>query len=383
MIGSVEIAGAEVALADVFASVTIRHGRTSPDDGPLASTATLSLVNVTREFVAGFRVGDTLDVLLEDDTPRFRGRITDATLNEVGLSIIAVSSLSWLSRRKVGLADWPAETWSARIARVFREAGAITRWMDVAGTFAAATGTWAHPVTPDALTLEVGDDDPVLGARVAQETTLGAYLVELGTYEPAAIANLPNGSIVVQALTARRALAEHALAAAGVAWAPEFTQTDDVTNDATVAWSGGSVTAEDAESIDRYEDRPSNIRTELDTVLDATRRANVEIARGSQPDWIVGTADVLELDTAIGIGSPVRIPSLPDWAPTDSYLGMVEGWEDHVEPTAAGDLEWTMALALSAPRLSAYGLDWDLIDPAVAWSDAGAAHWYTPEAIFN
>lgn len=381
MIERVVVADTDVALADVFASVTIRHGRTSPDDGPLASTATLTLVDVAREFVTAFRVGDPLDVLLADDEPRFRGRITDASLGESGLSIIAVSSLSWLSRRPVGASDWPEEAWSDRIMRAFKEAGALTRWMDMDGTWDGATGTWEHPVDPDALTLQIGDDDPILAARPADETTLGAYLVELAQYEPAAIANLPNGSILVQALTYRRTLAEHELAAADVAWAPEFSQTDDVRNDATVEYVGGSVTVTDADSISRFEDRPTTLRTELVDLASATRRASVTVARESQPDWIVGAADLLTLDDTIGIGTPVRIPSLPTWAPADSYLGMVEGWEDHVEPSTGEGLDWTMALALSAPRRSSYGLSWD--HAGGTWADAGAARWYTPEAIFN
>lgn len=382
MIERVLLAGADVDLATVFASVTIRHGRESPDEGPLASTATLSLVGVTRDLVAGFRVGDPLDVLLADDEPRFRGRITDASLTDGALAILAVSSLSWLSRRKVGTVDYPAEPWSDRIVRVFREAGALTRWMDLQGTWAGTSGaTWSHPVDPDALTLEVGVNDPELAARPAKETTLGQYLGELAQDEPAAIANLADGSILVQALTARRAFAEHELAAADVAFAPAFTQTDDVTNDVTVEWDGGTIAAEDPVSIARYEDRPADLRTELAVEADASRRAAHMIARGSQPDWLVGGADLLVLDTAIGIGTPVRISELPEWAPADSYLGMVEGWTDQVEPNESGELEWTMAIALSAPRLSGYGLTWAAA--ARTWADADPATWRAPEALLT
>jgi hypothetical protein len=382
VIESVTIDGAAIALADVFASVTIRHGRGS-DDGPLGSTATLSLVNVTRELVAAFRVGDTLDVLLAADEPRFRGRITDAALSDGALAIVAVSSLSWLSRRKVGAVDYPAEAWSARITRVFKEAGALTRWMDLSGTWDEQTGSWSDPVTPAPFVLEVGSSDPELAARAASETTLGQYLGELVTYEPAAIANLPNGSVLVQALAARQAFAEHELAAADVAYAPEFGQTDEVTNEATVEYDAGSVTAVDSDSILRFEERPKDVRTELATLDAATYRAELAISRGSSPDWVVGLAELLTLDTAIGVGSPIRIPELPAWAPADSYLGMVEGWTDQVEANADGALEWAMALALSAPRISGYGLAWDLVTAGLTWDEAGAARWYTPEAIFD
>ena len=73
MIVTVLVNDAPVALDDVFAELTIRHGRGSLEDGPLASSATLTLVDVTRELVQGFSAGDTLQ-LDTADGPRFVGR---------------------------------------------------------------------------------------------------------------------------------------------------------------------------------------------------------------------------------------------------------------------------------------------------------------------
>lgn len=387
MIERVAIAETDLALEDVLAAVTIRHGRGAADDPPLASTATLTLVNVTREVSSSFSVADALEVYLADDVPRFVGRITDAALTDAGLSIIAVSSLSWLSGRTIGLEDWPEEPWSDRVARAFLEAGYAVTWEGWIGTWAdAGAATWAEPVENPPVTIEVGDADPLIAARPAEEVKLGAYLATLAESEPAAIANLPNGNVIVQALSARKTHEPVALDPLAVAYAPEWTMVDDVRNLITVEYDGGTVIAQDPASIARFGDVPRErkITTELALEADAITRAALALAREALPDWLIADAELLELEDALTIGDPVVLSELPSWAPQPSYVGLLEGWEDHVEKIEGVDgLAWNMRLTLSAPRLSGVGLQWAAIPAAEVWADAGAATWAEPETILT
>lgn len=385
MIERVVIAGADVALEDVFASVTIRHGRGSVDDGPLASTATLTLVNVTRAFSSSFRTADDLEILLAADEPRFRGRITDASFSDGTLSIIAVSSLSWLARRPVGLEDFPEETWSARVGRVLREAEALEgTWENAEGTWADATGTWAEAYS--GLVVEVGDHDPLVAARPADPTTLGAYLAELVETNSAAIAQLPSGAILVQELSARKGRTTVDLDPDLVLADPEWAMVDEVTNRIDLEWAGGEVTSTDPLSSDRFEERAESITTELALEEDAEDRADREVARRAWPRWEISRADLLALDATLSIGDPVSISSLEDGAPASTYVGTIEGWEDHVDvgpdtdDDGERDLEWRMLLSLSHPRLSGIGLAWEGMPAEETWADAPIeATWLEPE----
>ena len=57
-------------------------------------------------------------------SPRFTGRVTDARLDGDRLTVIGAGRVSTLRNYPIGEAGvWPVETWSARVTRVFTEAG--------------------------------------------------------------------------------------------------------------------------------------------------------------------------------------------------------------------------------------------------------------------
>lgn len=386
MIERVAIAGTDVDLADVFAAVTIRHGRGSADDGPLASTCSLSLVNVTRELASSFRVAEELLLELAGSVPRFVGRITDASFSDGTLALLAVSSLSWLARRPVGLTDYPEELWSDRVRRVLGEAGALSSWSSIAGTWADSTETWETIETGSVV--ELGDFDPVLAERPAEPTTLGTYLGELVATNAAAIAQLPDGAILVQELTARKGRTTVELDPDRIAANPEWTQVDEVTNAVTVEWSGGEELSTDPISIERFEERPDTITTELAVAGDASDRADREVARRANPRWELARAELLELDADLSIGDPLSVSELEAGAPFATYLGILEGWEDHVEQghetdaisgERVGVLEWRTVLNLSPPRYSGIGITWEAMPTEETWDGAGDATWSEPE----
>lgn len=424
MIERVVLAGSDVELDRVLLSILIRHGRQDVDDGPLGSTAQLTLLEPTREQIQQFAAGSELELLLAADVPRFTGRITDAKLNEDGLQVLAASSLGRIGARIVGADAWPSESWRARIARVLNEAGVGRTWADIdpgeawndsTPDGAASSPTWNVSPTSTipwidyalvghvrfewvAMPAFIGSEDegPTIAARDAGETTLGAYLSgDFYASEPFTLASLPNGELLLQRLTYRSyvdpfgpAKPELELDPDVVLFAPEFEQTDDVENALELTYSAGTVTAENAGSIATFERRPARIATELELLADAELRAALRVHRRGFPRWLTAPVDLLELRDDLSIGSPVRLSELPEWAPGVGYLGILEGWEDRVEPDGAGGVAWSQKLYLSDPRISGgFGVVWsDTIETwanVVYWNELGSETWADPDGILD
>ena len=242
------------------------------------------------------------------------------------------------------------------------------------------------------LVLELGSQpDPLVTFREHDRTTLADYLGGvLRDTVPAAIADLPDGAILVQRLDARRDRPILDLDPADVAYAPEFAQVagDAIQNHVDLTYGDAgveeTVTAEDAASINRFELRPVEVETKLVLEAAALTRAAEVVNRRAWPRWTSSPAELLELDPAIEVGSPVHLTDLPAWAPDSAYLGVVEGWEDILQPAdePPNTMAWTMRLFLSDPRLSGgLGVLWFAVPLETAWSEAGTATWANPNAL--
>lgn len=359
---SIVIDGDAIALADVAADVTIHHGRIGVADDPSATTCQLTLYDVTHDFARAFRVGSSLAVTARDGAgapvPRFTGLITDAVLDVGDLTAIGAARLSTLSRYTVGEVDWPIEAWSARVTRIFTEAG-----------LAAFLDLHADPAF-----------DPPLAARdplTAGPTTLGDYLAFLAPMVGAAVTDRMDGRVLVQAIGSRALAGAVSLAPADVEYAPAWTQDLPTGNIVTVRYTGDqseSVTVTDAASVAFYGERPRTIDTSFTDLVDATARANEALARGAFTHWNIPAAPILR-GLSLAIGQPVELSSMPAASPFNPWTPIVEGWTDSIN----GD-EWTMALALSDPLASGLVLPWDAvpltgyawneINPATEWRDA-------------
>ena len=185
---TVELEGVSIPLAGILADLIIHHGRTDISDDPTATTCQITLLDVEKELVQAFEVGQTLAVTAKDGAapaiPRFTGRVTDARLDVDDLTIIATGEVSRLKNYVIGSTDWPVETWSARVTRCFTEADLDDRL----------------ELVPDPLF------NPQLAARdvdTAGATTLGDYLAFLAPMVGALVSDRMNGDILVQAVGAR------------------------------------------------------------------------------------------------------------------------------------------------------------------------------------
>ena len=367
VISGVEVDGVALDLADVLASVTIRHGVATFGDGPTSSTATLTLRGAdVRTPSAGqaFRLETVAGT-------RFVGQLSDVAVGWDGLEartvLTASGNLAGISRRKVGAGDWPAESWGARVARVFGEAD------------------WPA----DLLVIETLAGGFQVAARPGEESTVNAQLGALAVTGPAIICDLPDGSILAQEIDARNALGGAVavdypadLPPGAVGYAPEWYQALDVVNVAEVCYGADAlnmVVSRNTASVARYGERTTRVESTYETPADAAARGLQIVTRQGVPRWQITTCAVLGLVTP-RIGASVRISELPAGSPMGAHWApVVEGWVDTIEGAA-----WTTALVLSDPAASGLTLEWDEtgaltwfeLDPAAQWQTA-----YTIESI--
>lgn len=345
MIGRVGIGGVDLALDTVTASAVIRFGRVDPGDPPIAST--LQLVLIDLEASSRIETGDLIELDLIDAEPRFRGQITDLSQSwdpSAALTIVAAGNLARVARRKVGNADWPQETFSARVARVLADAD----WTDY--------------------TIEYGRN-PLVAARTASETTAGAELANLAVTGAAAIIDLPDGSLLIQTIDARALLAAPILELPPelVLFAPDWSQSLDVLNVIDVAYGTledpHTQTSRNVDSVTRFGERGGSLASTFALEADAATAGAAMVARRGYPHWIAPTVQLSGLVTP-RIGALAKLTELPDGSPLGAiWQPVVEGWQD----TLDGD-EWLTMLQVSDPIRSGVSLRWIDVPPALTWA---------------
>lgn len=382
-ITGVLIDGEAIALGETLAQVVIRHGRGDAWDGPSASTIQLTILDVDGAFSAAFRVGVPIAVAA-DGVPRFTGTVTDAVLDDDSLTVIGAGPLSTLSRLYIGAAPWPSEEWSARVRRAFAEAG-VTDLL-----FLMADATF----------------DPLLAARDAQETDLLSYLGQLADDVGAAIADTPDGRVLVQQLTARaagggvtwetlpdtlawadvdpgcsweEAISEDALGLPPllpelildpdtVAYVPAWTQKLELENESTIGYGDSeTVTVTEPTSVAHYGVFPGGLGTQIESLADATTRGGQRVDRRAYPRWQIPSAPLLD-GFPLAIGQVVSISGFPPASPHEAWQAVLEGWSDTIDGP-----DWTCELALSDPIYSGVSLEWDDVPTALAWNETDPA----------
>lgn len=353
---TVELAGVSIGLDGILSDLTIHHGRADISDEPTATTCQITLLDVEQELVTAFEVGQSLVVKVKDGTgpeaPRFTGHVTDATLTDDELTIIATGDVGRLRLYPIGDVPWPVEAWSARVTRCFTEAGLVSR-------------------------LELHPDpafDPQLAARdplTAGPTTLGDYLAFLAGMVGAAVTDRMDGRILVQAIGSRSLDDAIELDPADVAFTPPWTQELPGGNIVTVRYQadqGASVTATDSASVTQYGERAETIDTSFVNASDATYRANQRLGRAAFSHWNMPEAPVLRGLETVAVGAPIVLDGLPAASPYSPWTPTVEGWTDEI----SGEL-WTMILSLSDPLLSGLTLPWVAVPAELSWAEVDPA----------
>lgn len=360
------IDGEQVPLTEIAYPIQCTHGRSTITDGPTAATARLLLIDPTVPVELSAIVAWTTT----GPHNRFTGIVTDlipSTRYDNGeqfLEVTAVGTLSDVALEPVASEAWPEETSEERASRILD-----------------AAGVPAYTVTGDATVLaEDGDTRSGLD-----------WLSQLATDTGAAVVDLPDGSIMFQDLEARRqryipgpTLKDPVtIPSTVIEWEPSLQQhRGNIVNQVTVTYGSpaASVTLDDTPSQELHKLRPATLSTRLADATAATNRATTLLSRLANPRYVLGavTVRVHELDATtrgdvldLVCGDRVIVTGLPAGYPLTDWLGVVEGWSELITWNASREQEeHFLTLALSDPRASFAGLNWDEVPAAFAWADA-------------
>ena len=361
---SVQLNGATIDPALVVADVTIRSGRSRADDGLSASSCTVDLLTPDPAGVS-VSIADQLRVVV-DGQPRFQGtigEITRASLDGGDAStytLVAVGAIAHLPRTLITM-PLPAQSARTRMQNVFATAGL--------------------PVV-----IEGGDSYQLAALGQAGDGPSGAdaVIAAIMTDTGCIVADLGDGSVLVQFLDSRLSADVFAPDPALTHVNLEWEQTDDLVNDVTVEWPGGApATATSPDSVTRYGKRSTSLQSGLGSLTAAQYRASTIVSRLAFPAWQVGTVETWDPAVmAHRIGAIVTLSPLPASSPVagGAWSGVLEGWNESYGPDADGNLAGTWTLAVSDRAHSAETvawqnvspptLQWAQVNPATSWAEA-------------
>lgn len=394
-ITAITIAGTAVDLAKVEWNVAVYHGRNDVTTAPQPSNAQIRLI-CTGAYNVPVALGDTVNIKAYG-VNRFTGRVSDMLIDHATamgtdtpyttITITAMGNLARLGNYWTGDAGYAAEMLDVR-----------------AGNILAAT-----PLT---YTIEA-EPDVALIAYTAALDSVQNLLSQLCEWTGATMYDKPDGSIYFESYTRRgytysdakwaeltgawssytgtwtdqnnpstSAPAPVTLPSTSVVWEPTWTATTNtVLNDVTIAYGSSSpqstLQLTDPASITLFGKRATELTTGLDTLDDATRRAQLVITAQAAQRWQLGTVEVLmyQLTTpqrtavlALTSGDRVLVTDLPQPAPYSQFIGVVEGWGETYTPG-----EHRLSLSLSDPRYSYAVVAWGEAPAAAAWSGIPAS----------
>jgi hypothetical protein len=365
-------------------TITIRRGRTSPDQAPApASCSTSFPVSGAVPVASGDLV--TVEVPVERYLgtgvdpgvfTRFHGNATDPELNVRRnqlhtLELVAVSSLARLGRIDVGDTPWPQEPAETRAERILELAAAQDPLLSVAASAGVDPG-------PDVVARDV-DSQPALGLLGELVESTGGQVIETrdGTiYFRSRAWSYGDGFMPTIQLGAG-----HYAEPLKLSQAPAV-------NSATVAYGTAnpqaSVTVEDAPAIAQAGRVAVRVSTQLATEADARAFALDLVGAGSRPAYQLDRLeiDLVDLWRREDAGQPVGalvlsllslepgdvievldLPPVVPELPGGAWFG-VEGWTETITPTS-----WRLQLDLVDFARLASPAPWTDIPLDVAWAD--------------
>jgi hypothetical protein len=148
-----------------------------------------------------------------------------------------------------------------------------------------------------------------------------------------------------------------------------------IINDVTIAYGTSdpqaTINQTDSGSITAYGRNAIQLETNLDQSSHANRRASQILTAQADSRYQIGKVEVLldqltagQRTSVLGLkaGSRVIVEDLPQPAPFEEFLGVVEGWGELHTPDRV-----SLTLALSDPRYSYAVVSWGEAPAAATW----------------
>jgi hypothetical protein len=377
------IGGVSLDLADVEYQISVTHGRNDIKSQPEASTAVIALRG--SEGVA-IDLAATVDITTYGFR-RFTGEVTDLAITHLSstpptaiTTITCIGNLSNLGSRITGASGYASETVYSRAEEILTDSGE---------TFLNGGTT-----SLELYSVSAGNAQPQTcldGLQALAEWSGGTYFdtpegyVVFESYGNRGSTAFP-GAWGAQINTWAEAeaswdsypstTAATSLPSNGVIFTPAWTQNQvSIINDATVS-HGSSPSyhqATDATSIATYGRRALTLETGLKANADAISRANAILLAQAYPLWNLGNISIYvdqltvpERDQVLALisGSSVLVNDLPQPAPFEQFLGLVEGWSETYTPG-----QHILTLSISDPRYSYQTVTWGEVSPTLQWGD--------------
>ena len=376
--------------------VTITRGRDVVYQQPPAGYARINVIDIAGTGL-DLNISRTLTVTVKDSTDAdlvvFSGYVTDvsADIYDPGVgpqapaaiySLYAVGPLARLSRRVGLFAGRPAETDGDRILAAVA-AGLATTWQEAAGAWEDVdpTLTWA--------TFDQGYDpaliDPGVFDLVALDPDDGGYTA----LDIAAEASDSGEGLLYETLdgyvgwanadarglnTSQIPVTGDMITAGGLRTSASIA---DLANRVTVAYPGGSETAQDDISIVDYTLFDRRITTSLANATNAGDRAEAYVERHAYPtinlDAISIRLDTLTDDTvrdqllAAYSGTGILLTGLPATLGITRLDGFIEGTTLRLDQFRAD-----LRLNVSDASLSYFSVRWSGVTPTLTWDTVDA-----------
>ena len=375
------IGGVSLDLADVEYQISVTHGRNDIKSQPEASTAVIALrgsEGVSIDLAA------TVDITTYG-YPRFTGEVTDLAITHLSsipptaiTTITCIGNLSNLGSRITGAAGYPSETVYARAEEILTDSGETSLNGGTTSLALFATDPGSGTTCLDALQslaewsggtyFDTPEGYVVFESYGNRGSTAfpGAWSAQLNTW-----ADAEGSWDSYPATTAATSLPSN-----GVIFTPAWTQNQvSIINDVSVSYGTPPIydSATNATSITTYGRRALTLETGLDGNGDATSRANAILLAQAYPLWNLGNISIYvdqlsvpERDQVLALisGSSVLVNDLPQPAPFEQFLGLVEGWSETYTPG-----QHILTLSISDPRYSYQTVTWGEVSPTLQWGD--------------
>jgi hypothetical protein len=354
-----------------LADVQISYGRTSVWEQARSSYARISILNTSNtDYV--FEMNQVVAIKVKNvagsDVTIFTGKITSVDNNLAGSgsigtnavqTITAVGPFSQMSRKIIGGSNWAKEMDTARMTRIFNDAGQTIDVVDSPGIyeFAIRSGSPA-----DAYSLAASFAQQAFG--YIYETSLG----KVGFANESRRTNdrkingytvIPNNHILWGNVSSQKTLA-------------------DILNNIALTYNAGTVTATDATSISDFGQVDGSISTTLHNSTDAQTQADRYVTLRSYPRTSLSSftipinspnvSDALrDFYISMSMGEPIQVTALPIALKNTTYRGFVEGYTFSIN-----QYEMILTLNTTDYTYSFSPTRWQDVSPTLTWNGVGA-----------
>lgn len=368
---TVTIAGVDFT-GSALNGVSIEYGRNSFWDQPRVSNCNINLGNLDNSNW-NLDINDSVVVKVKDSTNTdvtiFTGSVAEINNNvitsgsnatTVSQQIRAVGPFAKMSRILTGNTNWPKESDTNRITRIFNASGLTIDTIDSPGIYEFEA--YSAPL----------NDCYSFAAKYAQMAFGNIYETRLGKIgfanESRRTVELSSSgyTVIAKNVILGRSLNSNLSIA-------------DITNEVNLTWRSGTVTFNNSTSIGTYGKYSAVIDTELHNLSDAQFQVERYVALRSLPETNLSsftiqlnastmTNALLDDLISIYIGMPVQITTLPNGIYNGTFNGFVEGHRFVINENTA-----TLTITASEEIYSLTPSRWQDVSPTLIWNDINAA----------